>query len=140
MKLRPSVRRSAKRQAEAENPKRSPELGGASAQANPELRRRRGELEAQLTEIQWDLGGIAYEMASRKSIDVKGLSRRGIELRLVDSELTEVEEKIRMQESGIAGYCQSCRAPHSSGAAFCWRCGVPLLEQVSDPRLTASDA
>ena len=36
-----------------------------------------------------------------------------------------------MEETGTAGSCGSCGAPHSSGATFCWQCGNSLLQQVS---------
>lgn len=95
-----------------------------------DLARRRDELAGRLAELQWDLGGLAYEMAIRNHIKVEVLVQRAATLQEVDSELSEVERILRLEETGTAGMCASCGAPHSSGAAFCWQCGQPLLEHV----------
>ena len=96
-----------------------------------DLRRRRDQLVARVAELQWDLGGLAYEMVVRNGIRVEVLVKRAVELQDADAELGEVERILRMEETGTAGSCGSCGAPHSSGATFCWQCGKPLLEQVS---------
>lgn len=96
-----------------------------------DLRRRRDQLVARVAELQWDLGGLVYEMAIRNSISVDLLVKRAIELQDADAELSEVERIVRMEETGTAGSCKHCGAPHSSGATFCWQCGKPLLEQIS---------
>jgi len=96
-----------------------------------DLKRRREQLVARVAELQWDLGGLTYEMAIRNSIRVEILVKRAAELQDADAELNEVERILRMEESATAGSCPSCGAPHSSGATFCWQCGKPLLEQVS---------
>ena len=96
-----------------------------------DLRRRRDQLVARVAELQWDLGGLVYEMAIRNSISVELLIKRAVELQDADAELSEVERIVRMEETGTAGSCKYCSAPHSSGATFCWQCGKPLLEQVS---------
>lgn len=96
-----------------------------------DLKRRREQLVARVAELQWDLGGLTYEMAIRNSIRVDVLVKRAAELQDADAELNEVERILRMEESATAGACPSCGAPHSSGATFCWQCGKPLLEQVS---------
>jgi hypothetical protein len=96
-----------------------------------DLRRRRDQLVAKVAELQWDLGGLVYEMAIRNSIKVEVLVKRAVELQDADAELNEVERIVRMEETGTAGSCRACGAPHSSGATFCWQCGQPLLEQVS---------
>jgi hypothetical protein len=106
----------------------------ASAQGEEfivDLKRRREQLVARVAELQWDLGGLTYEMAIRNSIRVEVLVKRAAELQDADAELNEVERILRMEESATAGACPSCGAPHSSGATFCWQCGKPLLEQVS---------
>jgi hypothetical protein len=95
-----------------------------------DLARRRDELAARVAELQWDLGGLAYEMAVRNHVRVDVLVRRAAALQEVDSELGEVERLLRVEETGTAGVCPACGAPHSSGAAFCWQCGRPLLEHV----------
>lgn len=96
-----------------------------------DLQRRRDQLVAKVAELQWDLGGLVYEMAVRNSIKVEVLVKRAVELQDADAELNEVERILRMEETGTAGACKACGAPHSSGATFCWQCGQPLLEQVS---------
>jgi hypothetical protein len=96
-----------------------------------DLRRRRDQLVARVAELQWDLGGLVYEMAIRNSIRVEVIVKRAVTLQDADAELSEVERILRMEETGAAGACTSCGAPHSSGATFCWQCGKPLLEQVS---------
>jgi hypothetical protein len=92
--------------------------------------RRRDELSARFAELQWDLGGLLYEMAIRDHIRVDVLVQRAAALQEVDAELGELERILKMQESGTAGMCSSCGAPHSSGAAYCWQCGQPLLAHV----------
>jgi zinc-ribbon domain len=96
-----------------------------------DLKRRRDQLVAKVAELQWDLGGLAYEMTIRNAIKVEVLVKRAVELQDADAELNEVERILRMEETGAAGSCKHCGAPHSSGATFCWQCGQPLLEQVS---------
>ncbi len=95
-----------------------------------DLERRREELTARFAELQCDLGGLVYEMAIRDHIRVDVLVRRAATLQDVDAELGEVERILRMEETGTAGSCTSCGAPHSSGAVYCWQCGQPLLEHV----------
>jgi hypothetical protein len=96
-----------------------------------DLQRRRDQLVARVAELQWDLGGLVYEMATRNTIKVEVLVKRAVELQDADAELSEVERIVRMEETGMAGSCGSCGAPHSSGATFCWQCGKSLLQQVS---------
>ena len=96
-----------------------------------DLGRRRDQLVAKVAELQWDLGGLAYEMAIRNHVQVDVLVKRAAALQDADAELNEVERLVRMEESATAGSCTSCGAPHSSGATFCWQCGQPLLQQVS---------
>jgi hypothetical protein len=100
------------------------------AEEGIDLRRRRDQLSARLAELQWDLGGLTYEMATRATIRVDVLMQRAAILQDVDSELAEVERILRMEDSGVAGTCAVCRAPHSSGATFCWQCGAGLLPQA----------
>jgi hypothetical protein len=95
-----------------------------------DLRRRRDQLSARMAELQWDLGGLVYEMAIRDSIRTDVILQRAAALQDVDAELGEVERILRMEETGAAGECQTCGAPHSSGAVYCWQCGSTLLELV----------
>ena len=103
-----------------------------------DLQRRRDQLVARVAELQWDLGGLVYEMAVRDQISVEVLVKRAVVLQDADAELGEVERILRMEETGTAGSCGSCGAPHSSGATFCWQCGNTLLEQVSGDAILKS--
>ena len=95
-----------------------------------DLERRRDTLKARVAEMQWDLGGLVYEMAVRNQIEVEVLVKRAVALQDADAELSEVERIVRMEQTGTAGSCTACGAPHSTGATFCWQCGQPLLQQV----------
>jgi chorismate mutase len=103
-----------------------------------DLQRRRDQLNAKVAELQWDLGGLVYEMAIRDRIRVDVLVRRAAELQNADAELNEVERILRLEQTSTAGECASCRAPHSTGAAYCWQCGQPLLQQVPSDTIAAS--
>jgi chorismate mutase len=102
-----------------------------------DLKRRRDQLTARVAELQWDLGGLVYEMATRNRIRVEVIVRRAAELQSADAELGEVERILRLEETSTAGQCASCGAPHSAGAAYCWQCGQPLLEQVHTDAIAA---
>ena len=105
--------------------------------ATVDLKRRRSQLQARVSELQWDLGGLVYEMAIRDRIRVDVLVRRAAALQNVDSELAEVERILRLEQNSTAGECASCGAPHSVGAAYCWQCGQPLLPQVDSAAIKA---
>jgi hypothetical protein len=114
--------------------------GASTATEGPktvDLERRRDKLTARFVELQWDLGGLVYEMAIRNRIRVDILVQRAAVLQDTDAELGEVERILRMEETGTAGTCTSCGAPHSSGAAYCWQCGQPILEQVPSESIFA---
>lgn len=93
----------------------------------PELERRREELVSRFAQLQWDLGGIAYEMARREHYRLDVLTRRAAELQQVDGELGEVERMLRLERAGAAGTCPACGALHAAGAGFCWQCGTALM-------------
>ena len=95
-----------------------------------EFERRRDELAARVAELQWDLGGLVYEMAIRDHVRVDVVVQRAAILQEVDAELGEVERILRSEQTGAAGECANCGAPHSSGAVFCWQCGQPLMDQI----------
>jgi hypothetical protein len=99
--------------------------------APDELVRRRDRLAEQVAELQFDLGGLTYEMAIRDHFRLDVLVKRAAKLQEADAELGEVERLIRMDETGTTGTCRSCGAVHSRGAVFCWQCGQPLLEQAA---------
>lgn len=96
-----------------------------------ELRERREGLAARLVDLQWDLGGIAYEMAIRDHFRLDLLNRKAAELQAVDAELAEVERLLRLDQAGAAGACGSCGALYARGAVFCWQCGKDLMPQTS---------
>jgi hypothetical protein len=96
-----------------------------------QLSRRRDELAQEVTELHWDLGGLAYEMAIRDHFRLDVLVRRAALLQERDAELAEVERLLRLEESASAGSCPHCAAPHSRGALFCWQCGATLMERSS---------
>lgn len=100
------------------------------AQGHSDLQRRREALAEQVTELHWDLGGLAYEMAIRDHFRLDVLVRRAAVLQQRDAELAEVERLLRMEDSGAAGSCPHCSAPHSRGAVFCWQCGAALMERA----------
>jgi chorismate mutase len=102
-----------------------------------DLHRRRDQLNARVAELQWDLGGLVYEMAIRDRIRVDVLVRRAATLQNVDAELNEVERILRLEQTATAGQCTSCGAPHSTGAAYCWQCGQPLLQEVHSDAIAA---
>ena len=83
-----------------------------------DLQRRRDQLTARLAELQWDLGGLCYEMAIRDRVRVDVLVKRAAALQDVDAELSEVERILLIEQTSTAGTCGSCNAPHSSGAGF----------------------
>ena len=107
----------------------APAAGPTESQAM-DLERRRDVLKARVAELQWDLGGLVYEMAIRDRIRVDVLIKRAALLQDADSELGEIERILHLEHSATAGVCTSCGAPHSTGASFCWQCGHPILQQV----------
>jgi len=102
-----------------------------------DLEHRRDQLNAQVAELQWDLGGLVYEMAIRDRVRVDVLIKRAAALQNVDAELGEVERILRMEKTGVAGTCSVCEAPHSSGAVYCWQCGNSLLEHVPSDTISS---
>ncbi len=106
-----------------------------SAIANDELARRRETLTKELAEQQWDLGGLAYEMAIRDHFRLDLLVRQAARLQTTDAELAAIERMLRMEQSGAAGSCPTCGAPYSRGSQFCWQCGKSLM-----PAATAATA
>jgi hypothetical protein len=95
------------------------------------LERRREQLALQVAELQFDLGGLAYEMAIRDHFRLDVLTRRAARLQELDGELAETERLLHLADGGASGTCRSCGALHSRGAVFCWQCGSRLLEGVS---------
>jgi hypothetical protein len=103
-----------------------------------ELRRRRLELAERVAALTWDLGGLAYEMAIRDHYRLDVLARKASELQVLDAQLGEVQRLLAGAEAGVHGQCRSCGAVHSRGAAYCWHCGAPLMEEAR-PSVLPSD-
>ncbi|HEY7951763.1 MAG TPA: hypothetical protein VID70_02175 [Solirubrobacteraceae bacterium] len=102
------------------------------------LRRRRDELAEQVAEEQWDLGGLAYEMAIRDHFRLDVLVRRAALLQERDAELAEIERLLRLEDSASVGSCPACSAPHSRGALFCWACGATLMKRAPSTAVPAA--
>jgi hypothetical protein len=83
----------------------------------------------QYAELQWDLGGLVYEMAARDHFRMDLVVRRAAELQAVDAELAEIERMLRLDQAGASGTCPGCGALHSRGAVFCWQCGKNLIAE-----------
>jgi hypothetical protein len=92
----------------------------------PELLRQREELSRKFAELQWDLGGMAYEMAARDHYRLDVLNKQAAKLQEVDGELGQIERLLKLGEAGAAGSCPSCGALQARGAVFCWQCGNEL--------------
>jgi phosphatidylinositol-3-phosphatase len=76
------------------------------SEVRSELEHRREKLAAQVAELHWDLGGLAYEMAIRDHFRNDVLLRRAAELQELDTELAEVERRlgdVRAQDDGPDG-------------------------------------
>jgi len=93
------------------------------------LQERRDRLAGRITELQWDLGGLAYEMAIRDHFRLDVLVRVAAELQRLEAELGEVERLLKTEDAGAAGQCGGCGALHGRGAVYCWQCGRQLLER-----------
>jgi hypothetical protein len=96
-----------------------------------ELERRRERVARELAEEQWDLGGLAYEMAIRDHFRLDVLTRKAARVQELDAQLAALERLLKMEAEGAAGACRSCGALFARGAAYCWRCGAELTETLS---------
>lgn len=110
----------------------SPAASAATpAVASGELEQRRDRLARELAELQWDLGGITYEMASRDHFRLDVLIRQAARLQQVDAELAEVERLLHLEQAAAAGTCPTCGALYARGAVFCWQCGGELMQRAT---------
>lgn len=102
----------------------------AAAAAAPlsRLEERREVLREKFAELQWDLGGAAYEMAARDYFRLDVLASLASRLQVVDAELAEIERMARLEKAGAAGSCSGCGSLYARGAVYCWRCGRNLNE------------
>jgi len=94
-----------------------------------DLEKRRERLARELAELQWDLGGMTYEMASRDHFRLDVLSAQAAKLQQVDAELAEVERMLKLDQAAAAGACGSCGALYARGSVFCWQCGKSLMDR-----------
>jgi hypothetical protein len=113
-------------------PRQAPAAPGSpdAGEGRASLERRRDELLAQVAELHWDLGGLAYEMAIRDHFRLDVLVRRAGELQERDAELGELERVLSLREHVETGTCPDCGAVHGRGALYCWQCGKVLMERV----------
>jgi hypothetical protein len=95
-----------------------------------ELRARRDRLAREVAQQQWDLGGLAYEMAIRDHFRLDVLLHAAARMQEADARLGEADRLLHLAEHGAAGSCQACGALRSRGAVYCWQCGTPLLSQA----------
>ena len=79
----------------------------ASEGGTVDLERRRDQLTARVAELQWDLGGLVYEMAIRDRIRVDVLVKRAAMLQDADAELGEVERILRMEQTRDSRHLRS---------------------------------
>jgi hypothetical protein len=92
----------------------------------PELLKQREQLSRKFAELQWDLGGMTYEMAARDHYRLDVLNKQAAKLQEADAELGQIERLLRLGASGAAGTCPACGALQAHGAVFCWHCGNEL--------------
>jgi hypothetical protein len=114
--------------------------GGGQAVAASDLQEKRDELARELAELQWDLGGLAYEMAIRDHFRLDVLMRQAGKLQEVDARLGEVEHLLRLDTTGAAGACPRCGTLYARGALFCSQCAFQLVgvQTVGAPAGTAA--
>ena len=85
-----------------------------------------------MRKLQWDLGGLAYEMAIRDHFrgDVL-LARVAAGLHPVDVGLAEIERLLHLDEEGAGEACPARGALRVRATCFCRRHGTPLLASSS---------
>ena len=110
----------------------------STVDVHAQLRARLNELAEKVATLHWDLGGLTYEMAIRDHFRLDVLVRKAAELQDADAELGEVERLLAGAEQGVGGQCRACGAPHSRGAAYCWRCGQGLMLQAQSTLVGAT--
>lgn len=101
--------------------------GGGQAVAASALQEQRDALARELAELQWDLGGLAYEMAIRDHFRLDVLMRQAGKLQEIDARLGEIEHLLRLDTTGAAGACPQCGTLYARGALFCSQCAFQLV-------------
>jgi hypothetical protein len=104
-----------------------------TAVGQPELLKQREELSRKFAELQWDLGGMTYEMAARDHYRLDVLNKQAARLQEVDAELGQIERLLKLGTAGAAGTCPACGALQARGAIFCWQCGNELRPAAQTP-------
>jgi hypothetical protein len=144
---KPSERRSRRRPSgtAAKGRKGAAANGAPTARkASPKLVSRREKLAHDYAQLQWDLGGIAYEMARRDHYRLEVLNAKAARLQEVDAELGQIERLLKLDEAGAVGACTYCDALQARGAVYCWRCGKELkidtgTSPAAKPKAAASE-
>ena len=95
-----------------------------------DLRLRRDRLARDVAERQFDLGGLAYEMATRDHFRLDVLLRSAAAMQDADAQLAEADRLLHLEEHGAAGTCPGCDALRSRGAIYCWQCGIQLMSRM----------
>jgi hypothetical protein len=114
----------ARRRAEKSEALNAPSGGVTEAS---KLSEERDRLAREFVILQWDLGGLAYEMTRRDHFRLDVIAMQAAKLQQVDSSLGQAERMLRLEQEGVAGTCSSCGALQARGAAFCWQCGTELV-------------
>src|SRR3712207_4606622 len=104
--------------------------GGGSVIDPGNLMDLRRILAEDLATLQWDLGGLAYEMAIRDHFRLDVLIAQAAKLQNVDAELGVVEHLLRTEDGGAAGACPNCGTLYPRAASFCSSCGIQLMERA----------
>jgi len=105
--------------------------GGGRALDAAELQARRTALMREFATLQWDLGGLTYEMAIRDHFRLDLLARKAARLQEVDAQLGAIEQLARIDGGGAAGACPNCDALYPRGAVYCAQCGQQLMARDS---------
>lgn len=126
-RIRPAPRVPAARKRAA----KSEALSGSARVARSKVQEQRDELAREFVGLQWDLGGVAYEMAIRDHFRLDVLTKQAAKLQQVDSALGQAERMLRLEQDGVAGTCPSCGGVQARGAVFCWQCGEQLTPTVA---------
>jgi hypothetical protein len=101
------------------------------AVSESELERRHEAASKRFAEEQWNLGGLAYEMAIRDHFRLDVLQRAAARVQDADVELSNLTRLLELAQGGAAGSCPECGALHGRGASFCSSCGTALVESVT---------
>jgi hypothetical protein len=95
-----------------------------------DLAKRRDRLSKEFARLQYDLGGLAYEMAIRNHMRLDVLARQAARLQEIDAELGEIERLSNLEDNAAGGSCSHCGALHGRQSFYCWKCGSPLMSET----------